>query len=159
MNHLNFKKMNTPLKSLWLLAITTLVLSCNDIDQSSNKKTKYEKNAPEAMSTTTMKNAPKTLISNDIYTQAAIETCNCVQPWLEKMKQLNEFQSNKQYADMKKMASEMDEIQPQIQRCSDEIQNKYSKHNIVIDEKRIKQAIMTQCPDLATILSSRANVK
>ena len=106
-----------------------------------------------------MIDAPQKPISNDIYTQAAIETCNCIQPLLEKAKQLNEFESSKEYRGMKKMASEMDEIQPQIQRCSEAIQNKYSKRNMTIDEKKILKALKTQCPDIATIFSVIANAQ
>ena len=151
--------MNTPLKSLWLFAISTLVLSCNGTDQSSNNDIQDEKKRAASMTTTSMDKAPKMPTSKDIYTQAAIETCNCIQPLLEKAKQLNEFESSKEYRGMKKMASEMDEIQPQIQRCSEAIQNKYSKRNMTIDEKKILKALKTQCPDIATIFSVIANAQ
>ena len=151
--------MNTPLKSLWLFAISTLVLSCNGTDQSSNNDIQDEKKRAESMTTTSMDKAPKMPKSKDIYTQAAIETCECVQPWLEKAKQLNEFESSKQHSDMKKMASEMHEIQPQIQKCSEAIQNKYTKRNMIIDEKKIMQAVMTQCPDIVTVFSTIANTQ
>ena len=143
--------MNTSLKSLWLIAISVLVLSCNNVEQSSNNETKYEKNASKFITPLSTGDAPQKPLSNDIYTQAAVETCECIQPWLEKMKQLNELESSKQRSDMKKKVSEIDEIQPQIQRCSEAIHDKYSKRNMVIDEKKIMQAVVTQCPDMITV--------
>ena len=151
--------MNTLLKSLGLLAINTLVLSCNGTDQSANKEAMSKKVEPHPMTLTSVKNASQTSSSNNIYTQIAIEACECIQPWLEKAKKLNEFESSKQHLDMKKMASEMEDMQPRIQRCSEAIQNKYSQRSMAIDEKRVEQAIMIQCPDIATIFSSMANLK
>ena len=95
----------------------------------------------------------------DIYAQAAIETCNCIQPMLEKAKHLKELEINKQTTDMKTVVREMSQIQPQVQKCSDEIREKYYKINKVIDEKRIKNALLAECPDMATLFSSLSKVK
>lgn len=91
--------------------------------------------------------------------KAAIETCNCIQPMIEKAKHLKEFELNKQTAEKKKTAIEMEVMQPEIQKCSDEIRLKYSKINKSIDGKRMMEAVLRQCPDASTLFSDLVYTK
>jgi hypothetical protein len=145
------KRNNTP---LWLIAMLYFVFSCKNT----------EKSPATAVNTLRIKDSIQQNLSHlnnlptDIYIQAAIETCNCMQPMVEKAKKLKELEATKQFTGMKKMAKEMDDIRPQTQKCSDEIRKKYVKINGLEDEKHIRNALEKQCPDLANMFSSLAKI-
>lgn len=148
--------MNQRTNSVWLLAVLWLVLGCkegikppNSIGAIDSSKTK------ESLPTKSHQSAT---IATDIYTQAATETCNCMHPMLEKARSLKELEANNQITDMKRVANEMAQLKPQIQKCSDEIRQKYSQFSRHDDEKRILSALLTQCPDMAMLFSSLGNM-
>ena len=145
---------------LGFLTIFGLVLSCNDLDKSANNDTTAEQNTPKSTNSMSINGSQKTSASNNnIYMKAAIETCNCIQPMIEKAKHLKEFELNKQTAEKKKTAIEMEVMQPEIQKCSDEIRLKYSKINKSIDGKRMMEAVLRQCPDASTLFSDLVYTK
>lgn len=148
--------MNQRTNSVWLLAVLWLVLGCkegikppNSISAIDSSKTK------ESLPT---KSNQRATVATDIYTQAATETCNCMHPMLEKARSLKELEANNQITDMKRVANEMAQLKPQIQKCSDEIRQKYSQFSSHDDEKRILSALLTQCPDMAMLFSSLGNM-
>ncbi len=146
--------MNRIIKGIGLFTIFGLALSCNNLEKQSNNDTSTELNMSSLSTTLSKSSTSKTTVSNDIYTKAAIETCNCIQPMIEKTKLLKIFELKKQTVEKKKIANEMDVMQPEIQKCSDEIRLKYGKMNKSFDEKRIMDAIIRQCPDASTLFSS-----
>ena len=144
--------------AVWFIAMLCLVLGCENSEKSAKTETVTVPNTPKLKDTVQQvppipKNTP-----NDIYSQAAIETCNCMQPMVDKAKKLKEFEKNKQLSEIKKMASEMEQIRPQIQKCSDVIRKKYAKISGVEDEKPIRKALSIQCPDMATLFSSLSKI-
>lgn len=147
--------MKQKIKSVWLAAMLSLVLCCNEAPKPNNTIVSSEqpqhKDAISRTDTTS-----QTKLTTDIYTKAAKETCNCIQPMVEKAKQLKELEINKQTTDMKKVALEMSKMQPQIEKCSEAIRKKYSKINNALDEKRILNALLKECPDMATLFSNLA---
>lgn len=148
--------MKRMIQSVGLLTLFCLVLGCQDAFKPSNLDTTPEQN--KSTKTNPIEKQPHSASKTDIYTQAAIETCNCIQPMVEKAKHLKELEKNKQTTDMKKVASEMAQIQPQVQKCSDAIRMKYNKINTAIDEKRILNAFASECPDMATLFSNLAKL-
>ena len=145
--------MKKTIQLLSILALLGLILSCNDLDNSPNTSTKMEQSTPMPTNLASVNGSQKTSVSNDIYAKAAIETCICIQPMIEKAKHLKEFELNKQTAEKKKTAVEMEIMQPEIQKCSDEIHVKYNKINKSIDEKRMMDAILQNCPDASALFS------
>jgi hypothetical protein len=131
--------------TVWLITILTLVLGCKNLDKTADSipDSKASKQESIKQNPAHPKNTP-----NDIYSVAAIETCTCMEPMLQKAKHLKELETNKQFTEMKKIASEMEAIRPQIQKCSDEIRKKYVKISGKEDEIRVKNALLTQCPDM-----------
>jgi hypothetical protein len=134
---------------VWFLAILCGALGCKNADQSSE----------DVLSTQKIPHPPKTVGSNhtqkghdktDIDIQAAIETCNCMSPMVEKAKLYKYFEANKQTTDMKRVAAEMVQLQPQIQKCSDEISQRYRNR---VEEKQVLLALITQCPDVKILFS------
>ena len=144
------------LQYVWLLAILCPLAGCQGTFKSPNLDVTSEQN--KSQKTNPIENVHPSNSKTDVYTQAAIETCNCIQPMVEKAKHLKELETNKQTAGMKKVASEMAQIQPQVQKCSDAIRKKYSKINNAIDEKRILNALASECPDMATLFSNLAKL-
>ncbi len=142
--------------AVWLIAILSFVLSCKNSEKTAepNINPTTSKQVSTQQNPTPPKSAP-----NDIYSIAAIETCNCMEPMLQKAKQLKELEANKQFTEMKKVTSQMDTIRPQIQKCSDEIRKKYVKISGTEGVKRIKAALLIQCPDMEVFsdLSKMAN--
>lgn len=145
--------MKRMIQSVWVLTLLCPVWGCQDV---SNLDTTSEQNKPK--NAMPIEQLHPTTTKKDIYTEAAIETCDCIKPMVEKAKHLKELETNKQTADMKKVVSEMAQIQPQVQKCSDAIRKKYNKINNAIDEKRILNALATECPDMATLFSSLAKL-
>ena len=145
--------MKQKIQSVWLAAMLSLVLCCNEAPKPANTEVITEQNQSKEATSSNNTNH-KTKLTTDIYTQAANETCDCIQPMVEKAKRLKELEINKQRTDMKKVALEMAKMQPQIEKCSDEIRKKYSKINNALDEKRMLNALLTECPDMATLFSN-----
>jgi hypothetical protein len=133
----------------WFIAILSIVLSCKKFAKSPEMATVPNTIIVDSVQQNRAhtKNTP-----TDIYTNAAVETCNCMHPMLEKAKQLKELESNKKLSDMKRIANEMEQMSPEIQKCSDEIRKKYVKLNGIGNEKRIKKALLKECPDMATLI-------
>jgi hypothetical protein len=145
--------MNQRTNPVWLLAILWLVLGCKEGIKPPNSISATT-DSLKSMKPTPPKPNQSATAAMDIYTQAAVETCNCMHPMLEKAKSLKELEANNQITDMKRVANEMAQLQPQIQKCSDEIRRKYSQFSSHDDEKRILTALLTQCPDMAMLFSS-----
>lgn len=139
-----------------LLAVLSLVLGCKEGIKPPNNISASMDSTRSTESSQSNSNQNRTA-TTDIYIQAAIETCNCMRPMLEKAKSLKELETNNQLTDMKRVTNEMAQLQPQIQKCSDEIRQKYSQINSHDEEKRIFTALLTQCPDMATLFSSLGN--
>ena len=134
-------------KCVWFLTILCFLLGCNEAAEQKKNSASNLENKIEAA-----KVPEKVEPQTDIYTQAANETCQCMQPLLEKAKHLKELETNKDVNEMKKVASEMATMQPQIQKCSDTIKKKYSKIDNAVDEKRIRNALLKVCPDFKALL-------
>ena len=104
-------------------------------------------------------NSPQVPPTNDIFANAALEACHCLQPIAEKVKHLKESEQSKQTLEKKKTAAEIDAMQPQIQKCSDELSLKYPSLDKPINKKRIIDALLSQCPDASILLSNLPNTK
>ncbi len=147
------------IKTGWLLATLSVVMSCNDLDKPTNYDTTSQLNMPPLTKVVSINNSQKTLQTKDIYTNAAIEACDCLQPILEKVKHLKESEQSRETLEKKKTAAEIEVMQPEIQKCSDEISLKYRTINKSIDQKRMMVAILRQCPDASTLFSDLAHAK
>ncbi|MBL7814373.1 MAG: hypothetical protein JNL70_05130 [Saprospiraceae bacterium] len=136
---------------LFCFLIIVLILNGCDLDDRSPTTTsngiekssleKKNSNEPQLPSATT----------SDIYTQAAIETCNCLQPLITKAQKLKDLEMNKQTSEIKKVAREMDALRPEIQKCSDEIKKKYPQIDGKESGKRILNACIKQCPNMVNL--------
>lgn len=137
---------------VWLLAVLWLVLGCQNEEKPIEEVSLTSKTPKTTESATTKKtqNGPD---SANVYTKAAIETCNCMSPMVEKAKVYQYLEINNQVTDMKRVADEMAQLQPQIQKCSDEIRRKYGQINSRIEEKRVLDALTTQCPNVKILFS------
>ncbi len=151
--------MNMMVKTIWLLAVLEFALSCNGLNKSDNNNAVIEQKTSQPTTLITREDSLKPIVSNDIYTMAAIETCQCIEPMVEKAKHLKEFETNRQIVDMKKVSVEMKEMQPQVQKCTDEIQEKYSRINKNIDEERMLKALNTHCPDMSMLFANFKTAK
>lgn len=149
--------MNQRTNSVWLLAVLWLVLGCKDGIKPPNSISTTT-DSPKPTESSPVKSNQSRAVATDVYTQAATETCNCMHPMLEKAKSLKELEANNQITDMKRVANEMAQLKPQIQKCSDEIRQKYGQFSSHDDEKRILAALLTQCPDMAMLFSSLGNM-
>lgn len=143
----------------WLLATLGIAMSCNDLDKSTNNDTRIEQNTTPLTNVMSISRSQKNLSTKDIYTKVAVETCDCLQPILEKVKHLKEYEQSKETLEKKKTAAEIEVMQPEIQKCSDEISVKYSSINKSIDQKRLMVAILGQCPDASILFSNLVHAK
>ena len=143
---------------VWLLAILWLVLGCKEGTKSPNVDAITTQQPSDSVESLSQKKTQNEEIATDIYTQAALETCNCLHPMVEKAKSIKDLETNNQITDMKKVAIEMSKLQPQIQKCSEEIQRKYGRLNDSVDEKKMLNALLTQCPDMATLFANLGKV-
>jgi PBP1b-binding outer membrane lipoprotein LpoB len=137
--------------SVWLLAGLWLVLGCkngtpplNNVEKTPQNPTQHTE-LPSTGNTSSQKQVP------DIYRQAAIETCVCMQPMIEKAILLKKLEESNQTTEMKIVANEMVQLKPQIQKCSDEINQKYKQIKKTGEENRIYDAIIEECPDIKTL--------
>ena len=143
--------MNRITNSVWLIALLSLVLGCaeeqklptSDVTPPTNKTQESSVGKPFSADTRT----------TDIYTQAATETCTCMQPMIVKALLLKKYQEDNQTADVKRTGVEMDSIHPQIQQCSDVIRQKYMPKKNSVVEKRMFKTLIAQCPNVDILFS------
>ena len=143
--------MNKMTNSVWLIAMLSLVFGCTEQKPHISDATPPSTNTPQKAS------IGKTFSTDtgtpDIYTQAADETCICMQPMIDKALLLKKYQADNQTTDAKRIATEMAEIHPKIQQCSDQIRERYSQKQSKIDEKRMLRTLIERCPNVEILLS------
>lgn len=138
---------------VWLCAVLWLVLGCQNEEKPIVEASLIPKTSKSTESATTTQKNQNGPDSANVYTKAAIETCNCMSPMVEKAKSYNYLEMNHQVTDMQKVANEMALLQPQIQKCSDEIRRKYGQINNRIEEKKVLDALIAQCPNVKILFS------
>ncbi len=144
--------MKNKINYIWLFALLCLVWRCKNGQQLSNDVTQGLQIAPQTVEPLSKDTSFKEGKSTDLYTQAALETCNCMQPMADKATLLKKLEENNQTTDMKIVANEMAQLEPQIQKCSDEIHRKYGQiqsHS----EIRVLNALDEQCPNVKILFS------
>jgi hypothetical protein len=144
--------MKNKINYVWLLALLWLVWRCKNGEQLSTDVTQALQTSPQTVEPISKDTSLKKDEPTDIYTQAALETCQCMQPMADKATLLKELEENNQTTDMKIVANEMAQLEPQIQKCSDEIHRKYGKiqsHS----EVHVLNALDEQCPNVKILFS------
>ena len=129
-----------------------MIISCQ------NEKTEHFENAHSAktdkMPTEIVSQKEKKLISptDDIYTQIAVETCNCLSPMLEKAEEADRLMREDQQSKVGQILEEVEKLRPKAEICSAEIKSKYSNLTSTRDQKKILEALNKYCPESAALL-------
>ncbi len=135
------------------IAVVTLV-SCNNNSTTTDKSTTViiqNKPAAALEKPSEVTDSSANSAPTDNYAKAADETCQCITPLLEKVKQMVALQSAGKTKEIAALTEEIRKIEPQIKVCSENIRKKYGDMKTDEDKKRIFYALKDRCPDAITI--------
>jgi hypothetical protein len=89
----------------------------------------------------------------DIFVDAAIETCDCMQPMIEKVKKIDFLIKDYKREAAEKEEEELSKIKVKVELCSNEIREKYGSMSTPSQQKLMLQALKEYCPDSYEILN------
>ena len=144
-------------KILPLAFLTSLFTNC------ANKTAKNEgvdtQSAISQMSSN--QNTPPNLlpIGANIYVKAAVETCDCLSPMLQKAQEIEVFTRNQQLNKADEASEQMERLRPNAEICSHNIREKYRYLDSKSSQEKILEALKTHCPESAEILSKTISMK
>ena len=95
---------------------------------------------------------------NDIYAQAAVETCNCLRPMLKKAVETDRLIKDNQWDKVNKLADEVQKLRPVAELCSAEIRRKYGTMASAREQKKMLKALEKYCPESAVLIKKTLSV-
>ena len=144
-------------KILPLAFLTSLFTNC------ANKTTKNgEAEMQTALSQTNPnRNIPPNLlpIGANIYVKAAVETCDCLSPMLQKAQEIEVYTRNQQWTKVDEATEQMEHLRPNAEICSQRIREKYSSLDSKSGQEKILEALQTHCPESAEALNKTISMK
>jgi hypothetical protein len=136
------------MKFTFIIILTLLVsfTSC----QNDSKKNEVLKSSVSLDSTT---NQPFVLTKSDIFVDAAIETCECMQPMIDKVKRIEFLEKEYKRDAAEKEEEELSKVKAEVELCSNEIRKKYGSMSTPSQQKLMLQALKEHCPDSYEVLN------
>jgi hypothetical protein len=128
-----------------LFGIIALLSSCHTQNTQNTEDT--------SDNSTSQNNSLDTGKSRDIYTRAAIETCNCFSDLLEKAHQLEVARKEKHEVVQSQISKEIVTMRPQVQSCSDSIYERYTAIQSTAAKKKVFNIMQKHCPAVADFFS------
>jgi hypothetical protein len=116
---------------------------------SSCQTSKTNENVSYTATSTENVNYQDTGKNRDIYTRAAIETCECFSEMLQKANQLELARKEKQAHLSEILSQEIEIMRPQVQACSEDILKKYNNIQSGSAKGKVFQILQEQCPQVA----------
>ena len=98
-------------------------------------------------------------IGADVYVKAAVETCDCLSPMLQKAQEIEVFTRNQQANKADEATEQMERLRPNAEICSHNIREKYRYLDSKSGQEKILEALQTHCPESAEILSKAISMK
>ena len=89
----------------------------------------------------------------DIFVDAAIETCECMKPMIDKVKKIDFLEKENNREATEKDDEELSKIKVEVELCSNEIRKKYGSMSSPNQQKLMLQALKEYCPDSYEILN------
>ena len=144
-------------KVLPLAFLTSLFTNC------ANKTAKNEGVDTQSATSQTNpnRNTPPNLlpIGANIYVKAAVETCDCLSPMLQKAQEIEVFTRNQQSSKADEATEQMERLRPNAEICSHNIREKYRYLDSKSGQQKILEALQIHCPESAEILSKTISMK
>ncbi len=136
---------------LILIITTTFVSGCT------NEETKES---------TTLNNIPmqetNTPLSDnnaDVYTAAAVETCECMRPMFDLIKNAETGKQKEDDEAILEQEAKIAKVRPQVIGCAEIIRKKYGSMESPQDQRKILDALEKHCPDSYNILNKTISLK
>lgn len=135
------------MKSIFVIILILLIsfISC----QNDSKKETVKSSIGVDSSTNQLSDLKK----SDIFVDAAIEICNCMQPMIEKVKKIDFLEKEKNGEASEREREELFKIKAEVELCSNEIRKKYGSMSTSSQQKLMLQALKEYCPDSYEILN------
>jgi hypothetical protein len=135
------------MKSLLIITLAILVsfTSC----QNDSKKERLK----SSISTDSTTNQSSKFKKADIFVDAAIETCDCMHPMIDKVKKIDFLENESKREFSEKDDEELSKIRAEVELCSNEIRKKYGSMSTPSQQKLMLQALKEYCPDSYEILN------
>ena len=130
--------------------IITLTLFIAFTSCQNDSKKEASKSSVSIDSTT---NHPFILTKSDIFVDAAIETCDCMQPMIDKVKRIDFLEKEYKRDAAEKEEEELSKIKTKVETCSNEIRKKYGSMSTPSQQKLMLQALKEYCPDSYEVLN------
>ena len=126
-------------QNLSLLVVFILFSACKNNNDSQN--------AINTAQSDTLADYSLALSNVDTYVKAALETCDCMQPMIDKVNEIKNLSENNSNKAIIQKEKELIEIRSKVDICSAEIRNKYGAMTSANEKKRLLAALKKYCPD------------
>ena len=134
-----------------LIIVSTGVSGCEDDEH--KKSSDQGKMSSRPIDTSIPQN------NTDTYIAAAIETCECMQPMLDLIKNAETSKQNEDDEAMLEQESKIAKIRPQVIGCAEVIRKKYGSMESPKEQKKMLDALRKYCPDSYDILNKTISLK
>jgi peptidoglycan hydrolase CwlO-like protein len=110
----------------------------------------------------TITNTENSLAIKDPYTQFALETCDCMQPMIDKVNEAESLSQNHipTSEKLQKCLQEIEDMRPQIEECNKIVKNRFSS---IVDKNPNNQlfleAMKHHCPSAFAVISKGISMK
>lgn len=101
-----------------------------------------------------------TSVSQDqnVYNQAAIEICQCMQPMVEKAHGMEQLLKTNSKVSREREEQEFRKVQAQVKNCSNNLRKKYGAMTSSTDQHLMLQALKKHCYESYVIINKGVNL-